>query len=98
MNATAQTTAVIAKSWLNRYDAGKGTFRTFLRVCLDRFLANDHKLESRQKRCGDVAAENKSKSPAETPPVSSAAERNHRRHSHAQHAEHRGERNRKRVG
>jgi RNA polymerase sigma factor (sigma-70 family) len=45
--------AVIEKNFFHSYDAGKGTFRTFLRVCLDRFLANDHKFEGRRKRSAE---------------------------------------------
>jgi len=32
------------------FDHDRGTFRTYLRICLDRFLANRHRFESRQKR------------------------------------------------
>jgi RNA polymerase sigma factor (sigma-70 family) len=42
----------LEKQYFHGYDSGKGTFRTYLRTCLDRFLANDHKFESRQKRSG----------------------------------------------
>jgi RNA polymerase sigma factor (sigma-70 family) len=48
--------AAIEKQFFHDYDAAKGTFRTFLRVCLDRFLANDHKFESRQKRSAEMVA------------------------------------------
>jgi RNA polymerase sigma factor (sigma-70 family) len=48
--------AALEKSYFRGYDARKGTFRTFLRVCLDRFLANDHKFESRQKRSAELIA------------------------------------------
>jgi RNA polymerase sigma factor (sigma-70 family) len=48
--------AALEKRFFEAYDAGKGTFRTFLRVCLDRFLANDRKFESRQKRSADFVA------------------------------------------
>jgi RNA polymerase sigma factor (sigma-70 family) len=46
--------AALEKSFFRGYDARKGTFRTFLRVCLDRFLANDRKFESRQKRSAEL--------------------------------------------
>ncbi|HEV1286408.1 MAG TPA: sigma-70 family RNA polymerase sigma factor [Bryobacteraceae bacterium] len=46
-------TAAIEKSFFAGYDARKGTFRTFLRVCLDRFLSNGRKFASRQKRSSD---------------------------------------------
>src|SRR5579864_8563663 len=48
--------AALEKGFFEAYDAGKGTFRTFLRVCLDRFLANDRKFETRQKRSADFVA------------------------------------------
>jgi RNA polymerase sigma factor (sigma-70 family) len=48
-------TAAIEKGFFEGYDARKGTFRTFLRVCLDRFLANARKFAARQKRSGEVA-------------------------------------------
>jgi RNA polymerase sigma factor (sigma-70 family) len=48
-------TAAIEKNFFAGYDAQKGTFRTFLRVCLDRFLANACKFAARQKRSGEVA-------------------------------------------
>jgi RNA polymerase sigma factor (sigma-70 family) len=45
--------AAIEKEFFHGYDARKGTFRTFLRVCLDRFLINEKKFASRQKRSAD---------------------------------------------
>ena len=47
-------TAAIEKGFFEAYDARKGTFRTFLRVCLDRFLSNSRKSASRQKRSGEL--------------------------------------------
>lgn len=38
------------KGWFSRYDPGKGSFRTFLRACLDGFLANERKAAGRLKR------------------------------------------------
>ena len=49
-------TAAIEKSFFETYDAHKGTFRTFLRICLDRFLSNSRKFESRQKRSAEFLA------------------------------------------
>jgi RNA polymerase sigma factor (sigma-70 family) len=46
--------SALEKEYFQGYDPGKGTFRTYLRTCLDRFLANDHKFESRQKRAGTM--------------------------------------------
>jgi RNA polymerase sigma factor (sigma-70 family) len=51
-------TAAIEKGFFEGYDARKGTFRTFLRVCLDRFLANARKFEARQKRSGELVVVN----------------------------------------
>ena len=47
-------TAAIEKNLFNGYDAQRGTFRTFLRVCLDRFLSNSRKFASRQKRSAEL--------------------------------------------
>ena len=43
----------IEKSYLAAYDPAKGRFRTFLRTCLDGFLANEHAAAKTQKRGGD---------------------------------------------
>jgi RNA polymerase sigma factor (sigma-70 family) len=40
------------KEWLARYDPGKARFRTFLRMCLDRFAANALQTSLRLKRGG----------------------------------------------
>jgi DNA-directed RNA polymerase specialized sigma24 family protein len=40
------------KEYLERYDASKSRFRTFLRVCLDRFVQNMRKAEVAEKRGG----------------------------------------------
>jgi RNA polymerase sigma factor (sigma-70 family) len=42
----------VEKDLLRPFDRERGTFRTYLRTCLDRFLANQHRFESRQKRGG----------------------------------------------
>lgn len=39
-----------------RYDRTRARFRTFLRVCLDRFILNERKAASRQKRGGGSTA------------------------------------------
>ncbi len=38
------------KRWLSAYDARRGSFRTFLRTCLDGFVANERKAARRQRR------------------------------------------------
>ncbi len=45
---------VMEKEFFTSYDPAKSRFRTFLRVCLDRFLANEDKAASRIKRGGDA--------------------------------------------
>ena len=44
--------SAIAKDYFASYDAEKGTFRTFLRTCLDRYVANQKQSEQRLKRGG----------------------------------------------
>jgi len=45
----------IEKEFFEAYDPAKGRFRTFLRTCLDRFLANERKAAGRLKRGGGYA-------------------------------------------
>ena len=45
----------LAKEWLSRYDPARSRFRTFLRVCLDRFAANALQSKRRLKRGGGAA-------------------------------------------
>jgi RNA polymerase sigma factor (sigma-70 family) len=40
------------KSYFDAFDPAKGRFRTFLRVCVDRFVANERKAAGRLKRGG----------------------------------------------
>ena len=42
----------VAADFFAAYEPGRARFRTFLRVCLDRWVANERKAESRQKRGG----------------------------------------------
>jgi RNA polymerase sigma factor (sigma-70 family) len=44
----------IERDVLGRYDAGRARFRTYLRLCLDGFVSNVKKAESRLKRGGGV--------------------------------------------
>ena len=48
-------TAAFEKGYVEKYDPGKARFRTFLRVCLDRFVQNLQKAESAEKRGGGAA-------------------------------------------
>lgn len=42
------------KAWLERFEPGKARFRTFVRVCADRFVMNSRQSAARQKRGGGV--------------------------------------------
>ena len=42
------------KDHFANYDAGKASFQTFLRTCLDGFVANEHKAGNRLKRGGGM--------------------------------------------
>ena len=42
------------KEWLERFEPGKARFRTFVRVCADRFVMNVRQSASRLKRGGGV--------------------------------------------
>jgi RNA polymerase sigma factor (sigma-70 family) len=46
----------IKKDFFGPYDAGRGRFRTFLRVCLDGHIANEAKAQRRRKRGGGAPA------------------------------------------
>jgi DNA-directed RNA polymerase specialized sigma24 family protein len=43
----------IEKDFFRSYDDSKASFRTFIRVCVDAFVANELKFASRQRRVGD---------------------------------------------
>ena len=45
-------TTAFEKQYLERFDATKSKFRTFLRLCLDRFVQNLHKADQALKRGG----------------------------------------------
>jgi DNA-directed RNA polymerase specialized sigma24 family protein len=47
-------TVAFEKGYLEKYDAAKARFRTFLRVCLDRFVQNQQKAEMAARRGGLV--------------------------------------------
>ena len=42
------------KNYFAGYDSGKASFQTFLRTCLDGFVANERKASRRQKRGGNM--------------------------------------------
>ena len=45
---------LLEKDFLESYDPSRARLRTFLRVCVDRFIANEEKAAHRLKRGGDV--------------------------------------------
>ena len=47
-------TAALERDFIARFDPGKASFRTYLRMAVERFAANEHAAASRQKRGGDV--------------------------------------------
>jgi DNA-directed RNA polymerase specialized sigma24 family protein len=47
-------TTVLEKSFLSDYDSSRARFRTYLRICLDRFVANQRRDAGRLKRGGDA--------------------------------------------
>ena len=47
-------TRALEKEFFRSYDSNKGSFRTFLRTCLDGYVANERKSAGRLKRGGDV--------------------------------------------
>lgn len=46
--------SALEQEFLADFDAGKARFRTFLRVCLDRYVGKESAAASRQKRGGDL--------------------------------------------
>ncbi len=50
-------TNAIERDFFARFDPGKASFRTYLRMAVERFAASQHEAEGRQKRGGEVAFE-----------------------------------------
>jgi DNA-directed RNA polymerase specialized sigma24 family protein len=46
--------AAFEKRYVEKFDPAKARFRTFLRTCLDRFVQNDRKAETAEKRGGST--------------------------------------------
>lgn len=44
----------LEKAWFDQYDAGKGSFRGYLRTCIDGFVSNQQAAAGRLKRGGGV--------------------------------------------
>lgn len=47
--------AALEREFFQRFDPSKAGFRTYLRLAVERFAANQHEAENRQKRGGGVA-------------------------------------------
>ncbi|HSE43472.1 MAG TPA: sigma-70 family RNA polymerase sigma factor [Acidobacteriota bacterium] len=47
-------TRILEKEILQNFDPARAKFRTYLRTCLDGYLANEYKAAGRQKRGGDA--------------------------------------------
>lgn len=47
---------LLAKQWLASFDAARGTFRTYLRTCVDRLVLDEREAGARLKRGGGQAA------------------------------------------
>jgi RNA polymerase sigma factor (sigma-70 family) len=47
----------LERDFLARFDPAKASFRTYLRMAVERFAANQHAADNRQKRGGDVTFE-----------------------------------------
>src|SRR5205807_8175292 len=47
--------SALERSFFPQFDPGKASFRTYLRMALDRFIANEHAAAKRQKRGGAVS-------------------------------------------
>src|SRR5580693_9867296 len=50
-------TSAIQRDFFARFDPAKASFRTYLRMAVERFAANQHAAATRQKRGGDVQFE-----------------------------------------
>lgn len=48
--------AALEKAVFERFDASRGTFRNYLRLCVDGYVSNERKAARRAKRGGGVAA------------------------------------------
>lgn len=49
--------AALQRDFFSRFDPAKASFRTYLRMAVERFAANEHAAANRQKRGGDVEFE-----------------------------------------
>jgi len=58
--------SALEREFFARFDPAKASFRTYLRMAVERFAANAHASENRQKRGGDVEFEPLDEQAAET--------------------------------
>jgi RNA polymerase sigma factor (sigma-70 family) len=61
--------SAMEREFFGSYDPEKGTFRTFLRTCLDGYVANQRKSAARLKRGGDVRTVSAESELREHPPA-----------------------------
>jgi RNA polymerase sigma factor (sigma-70 family) len=50
-------TTALERDFFSRFDPAKASFRTYLRMAVERFAANEHAASNRQKRGGDIQFE-----------------------------------------
>ena len=49
--------SALQRDFFTRFNPGKASFRTYLRMAVERYAANEHAAENRQKRGGEVTFE-----------------------------------------
>ena len=49
--------SALQRDFFSRFDPAKASFRTYLRMAVERYAANEHSAQNRQKRGGDVQFE-----------------------------------------
>jgi RNA polymerase sigma factor (sigma-70 family) len=67
--------SAIERDFFPRFDPGKASFRTYLRMAVERFAANEYAAAHRQKRGGDIAFEPLDEQPVATGSPEEAFER-----------------------
>ncbi len=50
-------TTALERDFFSRFDPAKGSFRSYIRMAVERFAANQHAASNRQKRGGDIQFE-----------------------------------------
>ena len=72
-------TAVLQRDFFSRFDPAKASFRTYLRMAVERFAANQHAAAKRQKRGGEIEFEPAGEQTVATESPEQAFEREWRR-------------------